>query len=144
MFTIRVYGLLINTRNEILLSKEYLKGFEFTKFPGGGLEFGEGTCDCLIREFQEELGIDIEVKEHFYTTDFFVASSFDASKQVISIYYLVDYTNWASIPTRHPVEDWLPQEGAQLFYWRSVQDLRSEELTFPIDKKVLSLLSASF
>ena len=53
-FTIRVYGLIFNERKEILLSDEFQLNTKMTKFPGGGLEFGEGTISCLEREFEEE------------------------------------------------------------------------------------------
>jgi 8-oxo-dGTP diphosphatase len=84
MITIRVYGILINDNNEILI-----RGMKITKFCGGGLEQGEGTRDCLKREFLEEMNLDIEVKEHFYTTDFFQPSAFKEGDQIISIYYKV-------------------------------------------------------
>lgn len=35
------------------------------KFPGGGLEYGEGVLECLHREFDEELNVKIDVIEHF-------------------------------------------------------------------------------
>ena len=140
MFTIRVYGILINDRKEVLLSKEYLKGFSFTKFPGGGLEKGEGTIECLKREFQEELSITIEVCEHLYTTDFFVASAFDPSKQVISIYYRIFYKDWQSIATVPFDENITETEGAQLFTWRSLVELTDKDVTFPIDKIFISKL----
>jgi ADP-ribose pyrophosphatase YjhB (NUDIX family) len=75
-FNIRVYGLLINHNQEILLSDEELNGKRFTKFPGGGLEFGEGLLEGLKREFMEECNMEIEINSHFYTTDFFVQSIF--------------------------------------------------------------------
>jgi len=87
-FNVRVYGILIHD-DAVLVSDEYIKRNKITKLPGGGLEFGEGTKDCLIREFKEELSLIIEVSDHFYTTDFYVTSSFDTNSQVISIYYLV-------------------------------------------------------
>ena len=87
-FNVRVYGVLISD-GAVLVSDEYIKKNKITKLPGGGLEFGEGTKDCLIREFKEELDLNVEIMEHFYTTDFFVTSSFDTHSQVISIYYLV-------------------------------------------------------
>ena len=90
-FNIRVYGLLINDRNKILLSDESRNGMVFTKFPGGGLVFGEGTIDCLKREFIEELGIEIEVMELFYFTDFHFHSAWNKHDQLISIYYFLDY-----------------------------------------------------
>jgi len=140
MFSIRVYGILINDRNEVLLSKEYLKGFAFTKFPGGGLEQGEGTIDCLRREFQEELNIEIEVGEHLYTTDFYVASAFDPSKQVVSIYYRVFYKDWQSIVTVPFDENITETEGAQLFAWQALEDLTDKDVTFPIDQVVVNKL----
>ena len=87
-FNIRVYGILINN-GQLLVSDEYIKKNKITKFPGGGLEFGEGPKDCLIREFKEELNLSIKVIEHYYTTDFCVNSSFDTNSQIISIYYIV-------------------------------------------------------
>ena len=53
-FVIRVYGIIINNRNEILVSDEFQFNIKMTKFPGGGLHFGEGPEDCLRREFKEE------------------------------------------------------------------------------------------
>ena len=71
-FIIRVYGLVINPQNEVLLTDEYRYETNMTKFPGGGLHYGEGLIDCLKREFREECnGQEIENIRHFYTTDFF-------------------------------------------------------------------------
>jgi len=53
-FVIRVYGLIINEWEEVLVTDEFQLGQRMTKFPGGGLHFGEGPVDCLVREMQEE------------------------------------------------------------------------------------------
>ena len=50
-FNVRVYGLLINTKNEILVSDERRAGISFTKFPGGGLVFGEGLSEALLEKY---------------------------------------------------------------------------------------------
>ena len=68
-FNIRVYGILINEKKQVLVSDEFIRGNYYTKFPGGGLEFGEGTRDCLRREFMEELELKVNIVEHIYTTD---------------------------------------------------------------------------
>ena len=75
-FNLRVYGILINEQNQLLVSDEYIRGMKITKFPGGGLEFGEGTRDCLKREFLEETGYQCEnlrfllsIKDKFISTD---------------------------------------------------------------------------
>src|SRR3982750_257422 len=100
LFNVRVYGILINDQNELLVSDEYIRGGYYTKFPGGGLEFGEGTRDCLKREFMEEMSLDVSVGEHIYTTDFFQMSAFNPEHQIISIYYYVKALEDIKVPIR--------------------------------------------
>ena len=90
-FNVRVYGIVINDKKQVLVSDEriYNRNSGATKFPGGGLELGEGTKDCIIRECKEELNIDVEVLDHLYTTDFFQQSAFNDEHQIISIYYVI-------------------------------------------------------
>ena len=83
MFNIRVYGILINDKKQVLLSDEYIQGKYYTKFPGGGLELGEGTRTCLEREFREELQLPVRVGDHIYTTDFYQQSAFNPAHQII-------------------------------------------------------------
>ena len=71
-FIIRVYGIVLSKKEEVLVTDEFQVGMKMTKFPGGGLHFGEGTIECLQREFIEECnGQEIENIRHFYTTDFY-------------------------------------------------------------------------
>ena len=140
VFNVRVYGLLIHD-GKLLVSDEYIKGMNITKLPGGGLEFGEGTIDCVIREFKEELNLDIEVLSHFYTTDFFVYSAFNTNSQVISIYYLVKEKSPFDFKIASKPFDFVAKkEGAQSMRWISLQDLTENDFTFMIDKRVAELL----
>lgn len=141
-FNVRVYGLLIEN-NALLVSDEYIKSNKITKLPGGGLEHGEGTRDCLIREFEEELQQEIEILEHFYTTDFYVASAFDPSSQVISIYYTVKRKRTESLSTSLVPHDYKNKEGAQSFRWIPLQDLKENDFTLIIDRKVAEMLIKS-
>ena len=86
-FTIRVYGIMQDPERGVLVSDEWIRQDRFTKFPGGGLQFGEGTKDCLAREFLEEMNLRVSVDEHIYTTDYFQISAFNPSHQILSIYY---------------------------------------------------------
>ncbi len=140
-FNIRVYGLLINESNEILLTDEEFDGFRFTKFPGGGLEKGEGTIDAIKREFLEEGNLEVEVIKHYYTTDFYVKSLF-SDDQLVSIYYLVKPVKNINIPIATQRFDFGDQQGAhkQVFRWKKIKSLNDEDLTFPVDKHVLKLL----
>ena len=87
-FNIRIYGILIEN-NKILIVKEPFMGNLIYKFPGGGMEFGEGTIDCLKREFKEELNLDIEIEKHLYTQDFFLVSALNKNEQLFMVYYKV-------------------------------------------------------
>lgn len=108
--TIRVYGILINRQQQILVSDEFIRGHFFTKFPGGGLELGEGTRDCLKREFKEETGLNIAVGDHIYTTDYFQQSAFNKQDQIISIYYFVSADEPILLHTKTKVFDFEPDK----------------------------------
>ncbi|MEM7160942.1 MAG: NUDIX hydrolase [Bacteroidota bacterium] len=128
-FNVRVYGICVNEKREILLVNEEYQGVKFTKFPGGGLEMGEGPIECLKREFKEELDWEIEDLGHFYTTEFYVPSVFDDS-QVISIYF--EIKGFGTV---------LPNES---FFWRALSDLEVEDVTFPIDQEVVRRIGSYF
>jgi 8-oxo-dGTP diphosphatase len=142
MYNIRVYGLLISN-NAVLVSDEFYKGIYMTKFPGGGHEIGESLIDCLHREFKEELDLIINIKEHYYTTDFYVPSFFNQNHQLISVYYLIDSPHTASIVTSNKKFDFEPVHGAQSLRWLPIKDIIEDDLTYPIDKKVVAMLKNS-
>ena len=142
-FNVRVYGLLINECNEVLISDEQEYGMRFTKFPGGGLELGEGLTDGLKREFVEECQVEVEVLSHFYTTDFFVVSAFNNS-QVISVYYKVKNLTPLNLVIKQRIFDF-DGEGdvLQAFRWVNLKDLKVEDFTFETDQHVVKLLLES-
>lgn len=144
-FNVRVYGILVH-ENKLLVSDEYIKGMNITKLPGGGLEYGEGTIECVIREFKEELNLDIEVVSHFYTTDFFVNSAFSSNNQVISIYYIVKAKTELNpksfefkIATK-PFDFTKKIEGAQSMRWVGLDEISDNDFTFIIDKRIGEML----
>lgn len=140
-FNIRVYGLLINEDQEVLLSDEEEQGKRFIKFPGGGLEYGEGLIEGLKREFLEECDLEVHIIRHFYTTDFFVESVFGGG-QLIAVYYLVKAKADLTIKISNKVYDFEGQEeeSKQSFRWMPIQQLTKDTVTFPVDQHVVKLL----
>lgn len=137
-FNVRVYGLLFNAQGEVLLSDECRNGHSFTKFPGGGVEPGEGIGEALEREFIEELGISVTVGDLFYVNDFFQASAFNPNDQIIAFYYRVSSDETSEIVcNQHEVP--VTQEGEQ-HRWIDLQNLHENVLNFPIDRHVARLL----
>jgi len=147
LFNVRVYGIMINAKREVLVMDEYIRGGYYTKFPGGGLEFGEGTLDCMVREWQEELQQQIEVVEPIYTTDFFQISAFDNESQIISIYYLVKPVSPFTAPILSQPFDFEIPEGVtevEGVRWISWNDFNAASVTLPIDKVVADLVKVKY
>lgn len=146
LFNIRVYGILIDEQNRLLVSDEFIRGNYYTKLPGGGLEIGEGTRDCLKREFMEETGMDVSVGEHFYTTDFFQISAFNNIDQIVSIYYRVHPNSTIHIETKEKPFDFNPEQvsdptiEAEVFRWIPCEELSEKDVSLPIDKVVIQML----
>ncbi len=139
--TVRVYGLIMH-ENHVLVSDETYAGINMTKFPGGGLEFGEGPIDTLKRELMEELNIEIESAKHFYTTDFFQASAFHQSTQIISIYYSVEIKNPDLIKASKNSSAIFSGDNNQHFFrWISIENVNENLMSYPIDKHVAKLIS---
>lgn len=144
-FTVRVYGIYINENNQLLLSDEIIQDKYFIKLPGGGLEFGEGILDCLKREWMEEVGTEIEIKEHFYINDFYIASVFNPQAQIISVYYIVEPINKNFITTFKKFD--FSENNLninQSLRFENLQDINLEDITFLTDRKVVELLKEKF
>ena len=151
-FNLRVYGVLINEQKQVLVSDEYIRGSYYTKFPGGGLELGEGTRDCLKREFKEEMDLEVQIKDHIYTTDYFQMSAFNPEHQIISIYYLVRALENITVPLRtkefdfdeRQMEVYNRTKMTETFRFIDWDIFSEEKVTLPIDKIVASLVKEMF
>ncbi|MFN4951303.1 MAG: NUDIX domain-containing protein [Flavobacteriales bacterium] len=143
-FNLRVYGIVINDQDEVLISHERRNGFEFTKFPGGGLELGEGILDALKREFLEELAVPVESARLFYVNEFYQSSVFKAEDQIISFYYLVTLnSNKINLMLKNSPIGSLDSSDFECVEWHALTDLIADNMTFPIDKIVVTELKES-
>ncbi|TVR70991.1 MAG: NUDIX domain-containing protein [Marinilabiliales bacterium] len=144
-FVIRVYGILTNSNKEVLLSDEYRFGMMMTKFPGGGLKFGEGPEDCLRREAMEELGQSVKIIEHFYTTGFYQKAMFFEDHQLLSIYYRIEPEDKVQFRISERPFDFPEKTGGSIsFRWKNINKLNPDELTFPVDRHVAGLLKKEY
>ena len=140
-FNVRVYGIFVNDRGEVLLADEYQLDMKMTKFPGGGLQFGEGTRDGLMREALEEFGQEVEVLEHYYTLDYYQPSYFYSDCQLLSIYYKARFTGPICFKISKKPFDFLRWENGNIsFRWKEKQKLTPDEMTLPVDKVVAHML----
>jgi ADP-ribose pyrophosphatase YjhB (NUDIX family) len=139
-FNVRVYGIFIRNA-KVLVTDEFRFGTPMTKFPGGGMEFGEGSIETLIRECKEELGLVPDHIQHFYTTDFFQKTMLmDEPQQLISIYYTMNLPQIDTIRLENKPFEFVRKEGEQAFRFIRLSNLTSDDFTFPIDRKVAEMI----
>ena len=151
-FNVRVYGILLNEQKQVLVSDEYIRGEYYTKFPGGGLEFGEGTRECLQREFKEEMNLNVSIEDHIYTTDIFQMSAFTPEHQIIAIYYFAKALQPITVPIRTASFDFDEQQlqvyeltkQIETFRFIDWENFTADAITLPIDKIVTSLLREKY
>lgn len=134
-FNVRVYGLLVQ-HGMVLLSHELIAGRPYIKFPGGGLEYGEGPEEAVVREFMEEAGLRVKVIRPIHITGNFVQSAFRGNDQVLGVYYEVEAIAAADFPTTAPTIDEVVRTG-QCLYWASMNEIGPDNLSFEIDRAAL-------
>jgi ADP-ribose pyrophosphatase YjhB (NUDIX family) len=150
--SVRVYGVLRDKQGRVLVSDEKIRGDLFTKFPGGGLEFGEGTRDCLVRELKEELNLSVQVDDHIYTTDFFQRSAFNEAHQILSIYYglraleplNIDLYKKPFAFTEESISSYATTQQMESFRLIPWEQFNAEAMSLPIDKVVATLLKSRY
>ena len=82
---IRVAGILVRD-GKILLVRHEKNDKSYWLLPGGGVDFGETAGDALVREFQEEVGLSIQVGKLVLVQDSIPPSH---HRQVLNLYFLV-------------------------------------------------------
>jgi 8-oxo-dGTP diphosphatase len=76
-----------------------------------------------------------------YTTDIFLQSAFDSSKQVMSIYYNFRFLNTPKFMVKQKPFDFdeiIPD--AQIFRWVDIKTLSQDQLTLPVDKMMVDFI----
>jgi 8-oxo-dGTP diphosphatase len=137
--------LIVNDQKQILISDEFQVNMKMSKFPGGGMEYGEGTIECLQREAMEEFGQKLTNIRHFYTTDYYQKAYFFKDHQLMSIYYLADLADEMKLRVSDKPFDFANDiNGQQSFRWISLDKIDERDLSFPIDKKVIGLIKKRF
>ena len=124
LFNVRVYALIVNN-NQLLVSEEQHGSVFLRKFPGGGLQFGEGILQALHRELKEELNAEVLHARLLCVTEDFVVSFLNKEQQVIGVYYLVDIEQ--DLNENYLANNILDLENGSIhFRWKSLEELQEE------------------
>lgn len=131
---VRVYAVILKDRKILALHEEYV-GEHLLKFPGGGMEYGEGVLECVSRELEEELNLKLINFEHLYTQENFMQSKFSDNEQLLSIYYLAEMEDENDLIIRDAC--------IEKTEWISL-DAEENPFPLPVDKVVFDLLKKKF
>lgn len=131
--TVRVYGFLEDDQGNVLVSAERFRGMPLVKYPGGGVEWGEGLREALAREFQEELGLEISIGDLVFFNEFPVISVFDPKYQVFSFFYRVTALSPLDFATSAEVE--VPENEGERPVWVKKSELMKVPFTHKIEQE---------
>ncbi len=122
---IRVAGILVRDQ-KILLVRHEKNGQSYFLLPGGGMEFGETAEQALIREFKEEVGLEIEVGRLVMVQDSIPPN---LHRQVLNMYFLVSTSSFDIKVTQDKV-----LKGADFF---TFDDFMNKKVNPDVKKEIV-------
>ncbi len=95
LFNFRVAGLLFHD-GRVLIHRTLRD--DYFAFPGGRVESGEDTAQTVVREFQEEIGLDVEVVRLLWVNENFFSHEGYRFHE-LGFYYLLKAKEESAVPT---------------------------------------------
>lgn len=136
-FNVRAYMVVVQD-GRVLVSYERLPMGGVMKFPGGGVEWGEGPVAAIRREALEELGQSVTVNALLHVSRKAHISSFDDNQQVLAIHHLTQLDGPVRFEDEGTLEDvfgkGVPMMDQKLG-WREVDTLQPQDFHFASDRE---------
>lgn len=110
-----VYGVALNEEGNIAVIKTHRGYF----LPGGGIETDENHEQCIKREFKEEIGYDINVKQFIgKASSYRYAEGLKGYYHMVGFYYIVELMDKIADPIEEDHELlWMnPKETSESLY----------------------------
>ena len=122
MFNTRVVGVCVKD-GKVLISK--LKGDMFWTFVGGKPNFGEYTDDAAIREFEEEIGVKLQIERLAAVVENFFEFQENNWHQYIFPYILKDENNALEL---FEGERAIKDNAKGVYKWIDIENLENEKI----------------
>lgn len=120
---VRVCGL-CELDGGLVMVNHPLSGVDFWAPPGGGLEFGETVSECLIREMNEETGLEVTVGDFLFVTEFN-----KPPLHAIELFFSVRRTGGSlTLGTDPEMGDRQILSGVKIWSWQEIESANKAEL----------------
>ena len=121
---IRICGLCIVEENLLLVNHSAITQTNFWAPPGGGLNFGESSEDCLKREYLEETGLTVEVGNFLFACELI-----KHPLHAVELFFKVNPVSTQLIAGKDP-EPGSPDiiKGVSFKSWKEIQGIPSNEI----------------
>ena len=131
---ITVAGCLINNGMVLIVRRAQTESFlpGFYELPGGKVDFGEDPSLSLIREFKEEVNLDIEIVKPFRTFSYL---SENGRRHTVEIVYLVEL--------KDAVKNIKLSKDHDDYKWVTLSDMKKLKIDKVIEKSIRNGLKLS-
>lgn len=121
---IRACGLCVQNNQLLLVNHSHLAPGDFWAPPGGGVRFSEALEAALQREFEEETGLRIQVRDFLFVCEFI-----QAPLHAIELFWRVEMTGGAIRTGIDPeLGDTQIIQAVQFFDWNQINALPKTQL----------------
>ncbi|WP_339705240.1 NUDIX hydrolase [Algoriphagus aquimarinus] len=115
----RVNGILIEDGKILMIKHLMGNGKIMWSVPGGGMHFGHNASENLKREFSEETGLDIEVKDYLFVHEY-LATPLHAMEHFFSVEKIGGNLTVGTDPELYPDSQIIEEVT-----WMSINEIRS-------------------
>jgi 8-oxo-dGTP pyrophosphatase MutT (NUDIX family) len=122
-------GIVLIQENKVALIERHRAGLHYFVFPGGGVDEGESPEQAAVREAQEELGIQVAIKQKI--------AEVQMGRKSRQVYFLTEQTGGEfgtgtgeEFTNSDPAN---PQQGIYIPIWMPVEELSQHANIYPVE-----------
>lgn len=127
IYNFRSAGVLVNG-GKILIQRA-IDNTEFA-LPGGHVAFGETSAETLVREYNEELGVEVLVNRLIWVEEVFWKWG-EREAHTICHYHLISLNIPLQIPTEGTFKSLESDESRLIFQWVNINEIKNYKI-YPV------------
>lgn len=122
---LRACGLCVHEKRLLLINHASITSGDFWAPPGGGVEFGETAEACLVREFKEETGLEVNVGKFLFVCEF-IKEPLHAIELFFEVNLMGGKLALGTDPEANPANQILKE--VRFIPWGEIKDIQGEHI----------------